>query len=92
MKLSSKLLSSSRWRRLRLKIDKEELVGLKVMMAVVWSVLYSIVAEQEPLAGLKTNNKSKHQLSSHSRELVFRWAADKPLLANHSSIQRKNVH
>ena len=75
-----------------LKIEREELEGLKVMMAVVWSVQYSIAAEQEPLAGLKTNNKSKHQLFSHSRELVFRWAVDKPLLANHSSIQRKNAH
>ena len=56
-------------------------MDLKVMMAVVWSVKYSIVAEQELLAGLKTNNKSKHQLFSHSRELVFRWAADRPLPA-----------
>ena len=92
MKLSLKLPLNSQWRHSMLKIEREELEGLKVMMAVVWSVQYSIEAEQEPLAELKTNNKSKHQLFSHSRELVFRWVVGKPLPANHSSIQRKNAH
>lgn len=92
MRLNLKLRLRSPWRHGRLKKDKEELEGLKVMMAVAWLAQFWIGAEQEPLAGLKTNNKSKHQLFSHSRELVFRLAAGKLLPVNLSSIQKRSVH
>ena len=93
MRPSSRLPSSSLWRLSRRKTDREELEWeVKVMMAAAWSAQFWIGAEQEPLAELKTNNRSKHQLSSHSKGLVSHLVAGKLLPANHSSIHRKSRH